>query len=157
MDDALAALVIGVGEEHVPALGQHAGVHSKAVILGGDVAAACAFVDARLVVPTVPIPAHKHTHTHNQKSLVTVRGPQITDLLINLTLLNRIHHFPYCGYIVTIPDYHPHGQSHLVRGVLKRPLMVTDRVNPLTSQLCTQECQRDEENSGISGATLSER
>lgn len=74
MDDALAALVVGVGEEHVPALGQGVGVHGEAVILGGDVAAAGAFVDARLIVPTVPIPTHTHTNIWLQS------GPKTTHL-----------------------------------------------------------------------------
>lgn len=56
MHDALAGPVVGVGEEHVPALGEGERVHGKPVVLGGDEAAARALVDARLVVATVPVP-----------------------------------------------------------------------------------------------------
>lgn len=61
MDDALAALVVGVGEKDIPALGQRAGVHGEPVVLRGDVAAARALVDAWLVVTAVPIPTMETT------------------------------------------------------------------------------------------------
>ena len=54
--DALAGLVVGVGEEDVPVRGQGQGVHSEAVVLAGDEAALRALVDAGLVVASVTIP-----------------------------------------------------------------------------------------------------
>lgn len=62
MDDALAGLVVGVGEEYVPALWEGEGVNGKAVILRRDVTAFCTLVNARLVMTTVAIPRNKQTH-----------------------------------------------------------------------------------------------
>ena len=47
--DALVAVVIRVGEERFPVGRQRGLVHSEAVVLGRDVAAGRAHVDARLV------------------------------------------------------------------------------------------------------------
>lgn len=56
MHNALTGLVIGVGEEHVPAQWQGQGIHSKAMVLRCDETAICALVDTGLVMATVPIP-----------------------------------------------------------------------------------------------------
>lgn len=56
MNDALVGLVIGVGEEWAPAIGQSAGIHSEAMVLGGDVAAQAVFIHAWLVVATIAVP-----------------------------------------------------------------------------------------------------
>ena len=56
MNDALVGLVIGVGEEWAPAIRQSAGIHSKAMVLGGDVAAQAVFIHAWLVVATIAVP-----------------------------------------------------------------------------------------------------
>lgn len=55
MNDALAGLVIGVGEKHIPVLWKSFGVHSEPMILRGDVTAVCPFMNARLVMTTVTI------------------------------------------------------------------------------------------------------
>lgn len=54
--DALVGVIVGVGEEDVPAIGQRVGVDGEAVVLAGDEAAVRPIVDARLVVATVAIP-----------------------------------------------------------------------------------------------------
>lgn len=54
--DAFAGVIVGVGEEHVPVLRQGPRVHSEAVVLTGDEAALGSFMDAGLVVTTVPVP-----------------------------------------------------------------------------------------------------
>lgn len=54
--DALTAVVVRIGKEHVPILWEGLGVHRKAVVLRGDEAALRSFMDARLVMPTVSIP-----------------------------------------------------------------------------------------------------
>lgn len=56
MYDALVGVVVGVGEEDVPALRQRVRVDGEAVILAGDEAAICSLVYAGLVVTTVPVP-----------------------------------------------------------------------------------------------------
>ena len=56
MHDALAGVVIGVGEQDVPVRGQGQWVHSEAVVLAGDEAALGALVDTGLVVASVPVP-----------------------------------------------------------------------------------------------------
>ena len=56
MNDALVGLVIGVGEEWAPAIRQSAGIHRKAMVLGGDVAAQAVFIHAWLVVATIAVP-----------------------------------------------------------------------------------------------------
>lgn len=56
MYDALIGVVIGVGKEDVPALGQGVGGNSEPVVLTGDEAAIRSLVDARLVVATVTVP-----------------------------------------------------------------------------------------------------
>lgn len=56
MYDALAGVVVGVGEEHVPVFGQRLGVDGEPVVLTGDEAAVCSLVDAGLVVATVTVP-----------------------------------------------------------------------------------------------------
>ena len=56
MDDSLAGLVVGVGEQDLPVGGQRPRVHRKAVVLAGDEAAARSLVDARLVVAPVTVP-----------------------------------------------------------------------------------------------------
>lgn len=64
--DALIGVVVGVGEEDVPVLRQGVGVDGEAVVLTGDEAAVCPFVDARLVVATVTVPERKK-HTWRYK------------------------------------------------------------------------------------------
>lgn len=59
MHDALVGVVIGVGEEDVPVLGQGVGVDGEPVVLTGDEAAVCSLVDARLVVATVTVPERR--------------------------------------------------------------------------------------------------
>lgn len=54
--DALAGVVVGVGEEDVPVFGQGVGVDGEPVVLTGDEAAVCSLVDAGLVVATVTVP-----------------------------------------------------------------------------------------------------
>lgn len=56
MHDALAGVVVGICEEHVPVFGQSVGVHGEPVVLTGDEAALCPVMDARLVVSTVTVP-----------------------------------------------------------------------------------------------------
>ena len=58
MHDALAGLVIGVGEEDVPVGGKALGVQGKAMILTGDETTLCPLMNARLVVATVTIPGN---------------------------------------------------------------------------------------------------
>lgn len=55
--DALIALIIGIGEQHLPICGQVAVVHSKAMILCSDEAALGRRVEAWLVVTTIAISA----------------------------------------------------------------------------------------------------
>lgn len=59
MHNALTGLVIGVGEEHIPALRQGEGVHSKAMVLRSDETAIRALVDAGLVMATISIPKNR--------------------------------------------------------------------------------------------------
>lgn len=54
--DALVGVIVGVGEEDVPAVGQRVGVDSKAMVLAGDETAVRPVVDARLVVAAVAVP-----------------------------------------------------------------------------------------------------
>lgn len=54
--DALVGVIVGVGEEDVPAAGQRVGVDGEAVVLAGDEAAVRPLVDARLVVAAVAVP-----------------------------------------------------------------------------------------------------
>lgn len=56
MHDALVGVVVGVGEEDVPAGGQRVGVDGEAVVLAGDEAAVRPLVDARLVVAAIAVP-----------------------------------------------------------------------------------------------------
>lgn len=56
MYDALAGVIVGVGEENVPVFGQSVGVDGEPVVLAGDEAAICPLVDAWLVVATVTVP-----------------------------------------------------------------------------------------------------
>lgn len=56
MHDALAGVVVGIGEQNVPVVGQGVGVDSEAVVLTGDEAAVGSVMEARLVVATVTIP-----------------------------------------------------------------------------------------------------
>lgn len=53
--DALVGVIVGVGEEDVPVLGQGVGVDGEPVVLTGDEAAICSLMDARLVVSTVTV------------------------------------------------------------------------------------------------------
>lgn len=53
--NALIGLVIGIGEEDVPVRWQSLGVDSEAMVLTGDEATACSFMEAWLVVATVTI------------------------------------------------------------------------------------------------------
>lgn len=55
MHDALVGVIVGVGEEDVPAFRQRVGVDGETVVLAGDEAAVRPTVDARLVVATVAI------------------------------------------------------------------------------------------------------
>lgn len=55
MHDAFAGVVVGVGEKDVPVIRQRVDVDGKPVVLAGDEAAVCSFVDARLVVATVTV------------------------------------------------------------------------------------------------------
>lgn len=57
--DALVGVIVGVGEEDVPSVGQRVGVDGEAVVLAGDEAAVRPVVNARLVVATVAVPERK--------------------------------------------------------------------------------------------------
>ena len=59
VDDALVCLVVFVGEEHGPSLGQMARIDREAMVLGGDVAPPCPLVGAWLIVTTVAIPEER--------------------------------------------------------------------------------------------------
>lgn len=61
VDDALVTPVILVDEQLGPVFGQSLSVDSKAVVLGGDEAAASACVRTRLVVSAVTIPIEQMT------------------------------------------------------------------------------------------------
>ena len=70
--DAFAGVVVGIGEEDVPARGQGQGVDCEAMVLRRDETAACSFVDARLVVTTVTVPRDKHTNRRTIGSTTTL-------------------------------------------------------------------------------------
>lgn len=55
MHDALIGAVIGVGKENVPVIRKAVRIHRKAMVLRRDEATLCAFMDARLVMATVPV------------------------------------------------------------------------------------------------------
>lgn len=56
MHDALAGVVVGVGEQDVPVVRKGVWVDGEAVVLAGDEAAIRSVMDARLVVATVSVP-----------------------------------------------------------------------------------------------------
>lgn len=55
--EALVGAVVGIGEERQPAGREAARLHREAVVLRRDEAALRVLVQARLVVPAVPVPA----------------------------------------------------------------------------------------------------
>ena len=64
--DALVGVVVGVGEQDVPVCRQRVGVDGEPVVLTGDEAAVCSFMDARLVVTTVTVPeTRERENTYN--------------------------------------------------------------------------------------------
>lgn len=66
--DALVGVIVGVGEEDVPAVGQRVGVDGEAVVLAGDEAAVRPLVDARLVVAAVAVPERSERKGQRSKS-----------------------------------------------------------------------------------------
>lgn len=63
--DALIGVIVGVGEEDVPAFGQRVGVDGEPVVLAGDEAAVGSLVDARLVVAAVTVPERRECWVDN--------------------------------------------------------------------------------------------
>lgn len=63
--DALIGVIVGVGEEDVPAFGQRVGVDGEPMVLAGDEAAVGSLVDAWLVVAAVTIPERRECWVDN--------------------------------------------------------------------------------------------
>lgn len=55
MHDAFVGVVVGVGKENVPVVRKGLRVHCKAVVLRRDETTLRTFMDARLVMPTIPV------------------------------------------------------------------------------------------------------
>lgn len=101
MNDALAGLVIGIGEKHIPVLWKSFGVHSKPMILRGDVTAVRSFMNARLVMPTITVPEtskeefssfykmrffRQNKRTHLDQDMLNVQNRKDCGLLSHLAL-----------------------------------------------------------------------
>lgn len=56
MHNAFICVVIGVGEENVPVIWKGLRIDCKAVVLRRDEAALRTFMNARLVMATIPVP-----------------------------------------------------------------------------------------------------
>lgn len=63
--DALIGVIVGVGEEDVPAFGQRVRVDGEPMVLAGDEAAVGSLVDAGLVVAAVTVSERRECWVNN--------------------------------------------------------------------------------------------
>ncbi len=70
MDYSFIGLVVFIGEENRPIIGQIFGFHSEAMVLGGDVASVGSTMSTRLIVTSVSVPANNRMEMWKKCSLI---------------------------------------------------------------------------------------
>lgn len=98
--DALVGVIVGVGEEDVPAIGQRVRVDGEAVILAGDEAAVRPLVDARLVVATVAVPERLERKRSKSHWWVSIAVKKIYNLVAPWWLL--YHSCEFSGFAAQV-------------------------------------------------------
>lgn len=65
MHNALICVVIGVGKENIPVIWKGLRIHCKSMVLRCDETTLCTLMDARLVMPTIPV-SRPHRRQYNK-------------------------------------------------------------------------------------------